>query len=407
MTKQSFEKTDKPLRVAVVATPWIKIPPEGYGGIEAVVDGLVKGLIDNGVEVEVFGVAQRSLHGAKVHSLYKNEQYKHIYRPVFESVSIPLAHLDYATRLILEDGGFDVIHDHNAQIGPMYYKWATQAKGVPPVVHTLHGPQFSPSVHDEEDWPSNRPMWKQIGSPKRLSLVGISDSMVANIPSEIKDSILPAVYNAVDVSDFPFVEKKKNYFMTLGRFTSAKGQHIAAKHAAKQRQRLRMAGSVVDISSATKLILELANPMSKYRNEPDFRYYSDKIFPYTIANPRITFTGNVAGSKKMKLISEAKALLFPIQWEEPFGMVMIEALACGTPVVAMNRGAVPEIIEHGVNGFIADTEAEFAQYMKRVGEIDLHACRASVEAKFAIDTMAKAYIERYKAAINRAEKLDK
>ena len=109
----------------------------------------------------------------------------------------------------------------------------------------------------------------------------------------------------------------------------------------------------------------------------------------------------------MKFISEAKALLFPIRWEEPFGMVMIEALACGTPVVAMNRGAVPEIIEHGVNGFIADTEAEFAQYMKRVGEIDPHACRASVEAKFAIDTMAKAYIERYKAAINRAEKLDK
>ncbi len=395
-------KRTKPLRVAVVSTPWIKVPPEGYGGIEAVVDGLVKGLLDNGVEVEVFGVAQRSLHGAKVHSLYKNEQYKHIYRPVFEAVTIPLAHLDYAMQRIVEDGNFDVIHDHNGQIGPMYYKWATQVAGVPPVVHTLHGPQFSPSNHDEPNWPSNRPMWRQIGSPKRVFLVGISDSMVSNVPNEIKDAILPTVYNAIDVDKFPFVEAKKNYYLTLGRFTSAKGQHIAAKYADKQRVRLRMAGSVVDISTASKLILELANPMSKYRNEPDFRYYSDKIFPYTIKNPRIRFIGNIAGTKKMKLISEARALLFPIQWEEPFGMVVIEALACGTPVVAMNRGAVSEIIEHGVNGFLADTEAEFGHYMQRVGEINPVACRQSVVDKFSIDGMAKAYIDRYEEAISRA-----
>lgn len=402
MPTHSTKHSDKPLRVAVVSTPWIRVPPEGYGGIEAVVDSLVKGLIDNGVEVEVFGVAQRSLHGAKVHSLYKNEQYKHIYRPLFESVTIPLAHLDFAMRKIIEDGGFDVIHDHNGQIGPMYYKWATQVEGVPPVVHTLHGPQFSHTMHDDDDWPTNRPLWKQIGSPKRSFLVGISNSMVSNVPQEIKASILPTVYNAVDVSDFPFVEKKKNYYMTLGRFTPAKGQHIAAKYATKYRFRLRMAGSVVDISSPSKLILELANPMSKYRKEPDFRYYSDKIFPYTAANPLISFLGNVAGAKKMKLLSEAKALLFPIQWEEPFGMVVIEALACGTPVVAMNRGAVPEIIEHGVNGFLADTEAEFAQYIKRVDEISPRACRESVEAQFSADLMAKSYIERYREAIWRA-----
>lgn len=405
MVHHSIEKLQKPLRVAVVSTPWIKVPPEGYGGIEAVVDGLVQGLIDNGVEVEVFGVAQRSLHGVKVHSLYKNEQYKHIYRPLFESVTIPLAHLDYAMRHIMEDGGFDIIHDHNGQIGPMYYKWATQVSGVPPVVHTLHGPQFSPTMHDEANWPSNRPMWKQIGSPKRSFLVSISDSMAANIPPEIKDSLLPTVYNAIAIDDFPFVEKKKNYFLTLGRFTSTKGQHIAAKYAAKTRSRLRMAGSVVDINTSSKLILELANPLSKYRHEPDFRYYSDKVFPYTIKNPRITFLGNVAGKKKFKLLSEAKALLFPIQWEEPFGMVMIEALACGTPVVAMNRGAVPEIIEHGVNGFLADNEAEFEHYMKRVDEIDPATCRESVAAKFSIDTMAKAYIERYREVLERSRRV--
>lgn len=403
MVKKKQRGVKKPLRVAIVATPWIKIPPAGYGGIEEVVDGLVKGLLANGVEVEVFGVAQRSLHGAKVHALYKNEQYKHIYRPLFESVSIPLAHLDHAMKLILEDGTFDVIHDHNGLIGPMYYKWATKDPVVPPVVHTLHGPQFSPTVHDEENWPSNRSLWKEIGSPERSFLVGISDSLVVNAPNEIKNSLLPTVYNAIDVSGFPYQEKKKNYFLTLGRFTSAKGQHIAAKYAAKQRVRLKMAGNVVDISTNSRLFLELANPMSRYRHEPDFRYYSDKVFPYTMRNPRITFLGNIAGKKKLKNLSEAKALLFPIQWEEPFGMVMIEALACGTPVIAMNRGAVPEIIEHGVNGFIADSEEEFGQYMKRVSEIDPAACRASVEHKFSIDTMAKAYIDRYEQAIKRAK----
>ena len=404
MAQKSTNTLKKPLRVAVISTPWIRVPPEGYGGIEAVVDGLVKGLVDNGVEVEMFGVAQRSLHGVKVHSLYKTEQYPHIYRPLFESMPILLAHIENALRLIREDGGFDVIHDHNGLLGPMYYKWATQVEGTPPVVHTLHGPQFSPTMKDEDDWPSNRPMWKQLGSPKKVSLVGISDSMVSNVPSEIRESLLPTVYNAVDARDFPLIKKKKNYFMTLGRFTQAKGQHIAAKYAVKQRFRLRMAGSVVDISTPARLMLELANPLSKYRKDPDFRYYSDKILPLTIANPRITFLGNVAGKRKMKLLSEAKALLFPIDWEEPFGMVMIEALACGTPVVAMNRGAVPEIIEHGVNGFIADTEAEFAQYIKRVSEIDPEVCRKSVEDKFSIDTMAKAYIERYHKAIKRAGK---
>jgi glycosyltransferase involved in cell wall biosynthesis len=101
----------------------------------------------------------------------------------------------------------------------------------------------------------------------------------------------------------------------------------------------------------------------------------------------------------MKFISHAKALLFPITWDEPFGMAVIEALACGTPVIAMNRGAMPEIIEHGVNGFLADTEEEFAEYMERVDEIDPAVCRASVERKFSASAMADAYIARYKEVI--------
>lgn len=109
----------------------------------------------------------------------------------------------------------------------------------------------------------------------------------------------------------------------------------------------------------------------------------------------------------MKFISEAKALLFPVTWEEPFGMAVIEALACGTPVIAMNRGAMPEIIEHGVNGFLANDEKEFAEYMERVDEIDPKECRRTVEERFSAVAMAEAYVERYKEAIALSQKSKK
>ncbi|MBC7746434.1 glycosyltransferase, partial [Pedobacter sp.] len=108
-----------------------------------------------------------------------------------------------------------------------------------------------------------------------------------------------------------------------------------------------------------------------------------------------------SGRTKQRLLGRAKALLFPIQWEEPFGMAVIEALACGTPVVAMNRGAMSEIIKHGVNGFLANSIEEFEEYMTRVGEISPEACRVSVEENFSLDSMADGYIERYKEVLRR------
>lgn len=177
---------------------------------------------------------------------------------------------------------------------------------------------------------------------------------------------------------------------------------IAAKICSQKKYRLRMAGTVATIGNNQTLLSELSNPLSQYRNDRDFRYYSDKILPYVLGNSRITYTGALHGIKKLKFISQAKALLFPITWEEPFGMAVIESLACGTPVVAMNKGAAPEIIKHGVNGFIANTEKEFAEYMDRIDEINPEACRKSVENNFTSNIMAESYIEAYEEAIQRA-----
>lgn len=397
-------KSPSPLRVAIIATPWLTIPAKGYGGIEMVLDGLVKELVKQGVEVEVFGVTKRSLHGAKVHPITKEAQFRHIHDPWYKVLPLVGGHVQDALKRIEADGKFNVIHDHNGHIGPQVLSWATRLQNLPPAIHTLHGPPFTTDEEAANGDADNRPFWKQLGNGHHMYLVGISDALMKTAPSDIKPHILDTVYNAVDVREFPYVEEKKNYFITLARFNEHKGQDIAAKLCHKLHYRLRMAGTIGDIETQRKLLLELANPMSKYRQHDEFRYYSDKILSYVIRNPRITYSGNMAGKKKLKFISEAKALLFPIRWDEPFGMAVIEALACGTPVVAMRKGAMPEIIEHGVNGFLADTEEEFAEYMQRVDEIDPADCRMSVKQKFSAEVMASNYIERYKEVIKRAKK---
>jgi len=286
----------------------------------------------------------------------------------------------------------------------IYGNGARKMRGIP--TKYLYNTEQYEHIHKPvfECIPDNRPHWVELAARMgKMFIVGISDALMEPAPQELKPYILPTVHNAVDVSHFPLRKEKKKYFFTFARFTPDKAQHVAAKICAKNGYRLRMGGTVAGIESSRKLLLELANPMSKFRSTADFRYYSDEILPYVLRYPKITYSGNLKGNKKMKFMSEGKALLFPIDWEEPFGMAVIEALACGTPVVAMRRGAMPEIIEHGVNGFLADTEEEFAEYMKRVDEIDPEACRKSVETKFAADTMAEKYMERYYEAIARSK----
>lgn len=392
------------LRVAIIAPPWLALPIRGYGGIELVLDGLIEGLLKLGVQVEVFGNGSHTTKGVKTHFLYEIEQFNHIHKPLYESLPIICAHLQFALTRIKKDSNFDIIHDHTGYLGMQLLAWATADPMLPPVVHTHHGPPFTTAHMLAQDLPDNRPYWEQLAlNMERSYLVGISDALMRSAPKALKEYILPTVYNAIDVNHFHFSAVKKNYFITLARFSHDKGQHIAVKLAAKTKSRLRMAGTVAGIESNRKLLLELANPMSHFRAFDEFSYYSDKILPYVLRYPRITYSGNLKGSKKLQFISEAKALLFPIDWEEPFGMAVIEALACGTPVVAMNHGAMPEIIIHGVNGFLANNEEEFEEYMGRVDEIDPAVCRQTVAEKFSSDAMALAYIERYQEAIIRSK----
>lgn len=390
----------------MLAPPWLKIPAEGYGGVELVIETLACSLIKQGVEVEIFGVAGTKIDGVKVHAVTAREEFPSILKPMYDfSLPVPTAHVLKAIEMIKADGGFDIIHDHNYFIGPAIFKHIAGQDGIPPVVHTIHGPPLTTEAMIKDGVPDNREFWRSIAGGRGY-LVSISDAMRRDMPKELEKNMAATIHNAIDLSAYTFGGRdvKKKYFVTMARFSEEKGQHIAARICARRNYRLRMAGTVAAISSPRKLLVELANPLSKYRSDRDFKYYSDKVLPYVLAGPRVTFLGGIGGKKKMKILSQASALLFPINWEEPFGMAVIDALACGTPVVAMNRGAMPEIIDHGVNGFLANDEKEFAEYMKRVGEIDPEACRQSVEKKFNADLMAERYVKAYQKVIKNTAK---
>lgn len=394
----------KKLRVAVIAPPWLALPVKGYGGIEVVLQALVKSLPKMNVEVVLFANGSRKMRGIETRSLFRDDLYQRIHEPYYETASVVQAHLLWSMNEIIKDGKFDLIHDHNTHIGPMFWALATKMNKVPPVLHTFHGPSFTKTESDDPGAYYHTFDLEQLKDLGRMYMVCISRAMGKESPQAIRKHLLDPVHNSVNITEFPFKAEKKNYYITLARFTPYKGHHIAVKLARKFRKRLRMSGVVAGIGTNRKLLFELSNPLSKHRNNIEFRYYSDEILPSVLKYPFITYAGNLGGAKKKKFISEAKALLFPIEWEEPFGMAVIEALACGTPVVAMNRGAMPEIIQHGVNGFLANSVEEFGEYMLRVDEIDPKACRKSVIEMFTADKMAANYRERYDYIMQRSKR---
>ena len=386
----------------MIAPPWLPIPPTGYGGIENVLAALIPALMDLGIDVELFTVGTTTLKATKNHWLYKEGQYHAIHQPIYESLPVAMAHTLFAVNYVKEKGDFDIIHCHNGFIGPL--AWAHLDPSLPPVIHTLHGPPFTTQDRLDLGIPDNLPMWRELGKSSRMFVVGISDAIMAHAPRELRSRMLEAVHNGIDVSQFTYNDKKNNYFATLARFHPDKGEDLAIKLCRQGGFSLKMAGVVSDMTRLKQVLLELANPASRYRNVVDFRYFSDKIFPH-LNSRQIEYLGDLAGKRKQRFLSHAKALLFPIQWDEPFGMAPIEALATGTPVIAMNRGAMPEIISHGVNGFLANNEREFFEYMQRVHEIDPAACRKSVEEKFSAKRMAEQYVNRYQQILTYNRKL--
>jgi glycosyltransferase involved in cell wall biosynthesis len=251
-------------------------------------------------------------------------------------------------------GGFDIVHDHSGFLGPAF------AGMLPvPVVHTLHGP-FTPEI---------RRFYEAFKDD--CYYVAISRRQLESCPGL---NYLGMVPNAVDVDEHRYLGEKGDYLICVGRICEAKGTEQAVLLARETGNRLLLAGKI----------------------DPgrDRDYFESRVVPH-LDGKMILYLGEVSQEEKVRLVSRARALLFTVQWEEPFGLVMAEALACGTPVLATRWGAVPEVVEHGVTGFLADSPRELASYVERIDELDPLDCRRAAEEHFSPGAMAASYLDIY------------
>ena len=337
----------------MVAPPYFGVPPEAYGGVEVVVADLVDALVARGHEVTLIGAGH---HGTKAQRFIATSEV----RPA-DRLGELMPELVHAAKVasILATLNADVIHDHTVA-GPL-----TARGQLTPTVVTVHGP-----VSGERS-----EYYQALGGAVRL--IAISDAQRSAAPD------LPwvaTVHNAIRPETFPFRKEKQDHALFLGRFHPEKAPHLA-----------------IDAVRAAGIPIVLAGKCS----EPIERaYFRREIEPRL--GPDVTIFGVADADAKRALLAGASCLLFPITWDEPFGLVVIEAMVCGTPVVALRRGAVPELVIHGQTGIIVDHPAELADGIAQARELDPAACRQHVEARFSVDVMTDGYEAVYQRAATAA-----
>lgn len=263
--------------------------------------------------------------------------------------------------------GLDIIHNyHESSLFLTHY---LNRFSPVPVVYSLHDPLPPNDTYEYQEL-------TRFADHNYISLTDTqrrSDGLALNF--------VDTVYHGVDLSEFPFVEQPQDLLLFMGRLMPEKGLHDA-------------------IAAAIKLGMKLEIGTQFPKEHEKNPYFEKEIKPF-LMNPLIAESGLVTDAEKARLYGAAKALLFPIHWEEPFGMVMIEAMACGTPVVAYNRGSVSEIVRDGVTGFIVDPERGvegLVEAVRRIGEIDRAACRRHVAENFTVEKMVEGYERVYNLA---------
>jgi glycosyltransferase involved in cell wall biosynthesis len=351
------QEASSPRRIAMLAPPWIPVPPPGYGGIEFVVALLCEALVARGHDVELL-CAPGSQSRARVRPILE--------APHPERIGVALFEADHVARAFgLIDAAaangapFDVVHDHSG-----YTALAMADRLELPLVHTVHGP-FD---HD------TKPYYARHGA--KGTLVCISRSQASSAPDGVR--VGAVVYNPIDVDAWPVGLRKQEWLLWLGRIVPEKGPHRAIRVARAAGRPLVLAGNV------------------QPGNE---RFFADEIQPH-IDGTNVRYVGEVGGARKQQLFADAYAFLMPIRWPEPFGMVIVEALATGTPVLAFNQGAAPEIVEHGLSGFLVEDEDEMAARVPEAGELDPLRCRESAQ-RFSPDRVAAGYESVYEAVLER------
>ncbi|WP_279338907.1 glycosyltransferase family 4 protein [Sphaerisporangium perillae] len=343
------------LRIAMVAPPWTQVPPTGYGGIEAMLADLVRGLRRLGDEVTLIG-AGATTTGAPFLRTYR--------RPPFERIGEAMPELVHAALAARLAAGVDadIVHDHTLA-GAL-----TAATRAGPTVITCHG-----AVDGELG-----EYYRALGDA--VSLVSISLAQRALAPDL---NWVGQVYNGVHAPSYPFVERKEDWVLWLGRFSRHKGAHLAIDAARAAGRSIVLAGKLIE--------------------PEEHAYFHEHVMPRLGSDAR--YEGEASVARKHELLGAARCLVFPITWPEPFGMVMIEAMACGTPVVALGLGSVPEVVVDGVTGLIRHSPYELPAAIEAAGALNPRDSRNHVERTFSVDAMAEGYRRIYRELVTHATAL--
>ncbi|HET9092596.1 MAG TPA: glycosyltransferase family 4 protein [Acidimicrobiales bacterium] len=336
------------LRIGIVAPPWLPVPPRAYGGTEAFIDVLARGLQAEGHEVTLFTTGDATCKVPR--------------RSCFRSaIGIASGTSAHESRHVVEAYealvGADVIHDHTV-VGPLY---ARSLHGWP-VVTTNHGP------FDDVLTPVYRAL------QRRIPVVAISHHQASTARGLTPAAV---IHHGLELGRFPVGSGQGGYAAFLGRMHPDKGVDLAIKAA-------RSAGMPLRIAA------KMSEPLEK-------EYFASIIRPMLGAD--VEFLGEVGFADKTRLLGEAACLLNPIRWAEPFGLVMAEALACGTPVVTTARGSAPEIVEHNKTGFLCRGERSLVHGLERAGELRRADCRSAAEERFSAERMVREYLAVYEKAI--------
>jgi glycosyltransferase involved in cell wall biosynthesis len=335
------------MRVGLIGTPWTPTPPRLYGGIELVVDRLCRGISAAGHEVVLFATGDSTCPVERHHLLAEADGNR---------IGITVTELRHvlAAYETLRDRGCDIVHDHTLAgpiVGP------TVAPGLP-VVTTMHGPLVEELLD----------LYTRI--TRTTPVIAVSQAQRRPAPEL---PIAAVIHHGIDAADFPVGDGAGGYALFLGRMAPDKGAHRAIIAAKKAGIPIVLAG--------------------KMREPAEVAYFEHDVTP--LLGPGVEYLGEVDHDEKLRLLAGATALLFPIRWNEPFGLVMIEAMACGTPVLAFAEGAAPEVVDDGVTGFLCDDEAHMAHALARVDQLSRADCRATVETRFSTGRMAREHLELF------------
>lgn len=347
------------MKIALLSTPWIAVPPKGYGGIELVVSNLANELVKRGHDVTLFATGD-STSKAQIKFYYPKALGNDL--KLKQNSYNLLLHVDAFLQYVRNEK-FDIVHSHVGQMAMFLFDSLKI-----PYLHTMHGAFYSlltaTSANIEQKI-------KTMIRFRHQPLVSISDNQRSGLPDL---NYISTVYNGIDPIYFSYHPEHENYLCWIGRITKNKGLDAAIRVANKLNMKLKISGFI---------------------DRGDQEYFDEAIKPQIGKN--IEMIGEILRvTDKNAFLGKAKACLFPIVWDEPFGLVMVEAMASGTPVIAFDKGSVPEVIEDGRSGFIVKSEDQMIDAVKKIDSLDRRYCHDYAVNKFNIENMVDGYINAYK-----------